>query len=350
GLYFLPGVVMALPAGAAGRRFGDKRVLMLGLALMVAGGALTSVADSATMLAIGRGSSGIGAVLLNVLMSKMVTDWFAGREIVLAMAIFVNSFPIGIGLALLSLGWLAESAGWALALGVSAAFALAALLLVGTAYRKHDNDGRPAGSIAAGGRLSRAELALVCIAGAIWGIYNGAFAVMSGFVPTFLAAAGYPVARAGFVIAASTWIVVASIQLGGLAAQHWKRAWPLMALGIGGWSACLAGLASGFATPEAMLIGAGLLMGLPVGLIMSLPAQVLRPENRALGMGVFYLWLYVGHGGVPPLAGWVQDATGSQAAPLYLASALALSILALYAAFRAGIAARARSAAAAVPR
>jgi len=41
-------------------------------------------------------------------MTKMVTDWLAGRELVLAMAVFVNAFPIGIGLALLSLVWF----GW----------------------------------------------------------------------------------------------------------------------------------------------------------------------------------------------------------------------------------------------
>ena len=38
-----------------------------------------------------------------MIMSKMVTDWFAGREIASAMAIFVNSWPVGIALALIAL-------------------------------------------------------------------------------------------------------------------------------------------------------------------------------------------------------------------------------------------------------
>ena len=42
-------------------------------------------------------------MLLNVLMSKMVTDWFAGKEIGTAMAVFLNSWPLGIALALLAL-------------------------------------------------------------------------------------------------------------------------------------------------------------------------------------------------------------------------------------------------------
>jgi MFS family permease len=112
GLYMLPGIVLSFPGGLLGQRFGDKRMVGVGLGLMVFGGLLTGFAESYAMLLAGRLLSGIGGVLLNVLMAKMVTDWFAGREIVLAMTIFVNSFPVGIGLALLSLGWLSEHAGW----------------------------------------------------------------------------------------------------------------------------------------------------------------------------------------------------------------------------------------------
>ena len=88
------------------------------------------------------------------------------------------------------------------------------------------------------------------------------------------------------------------------------------------------------------MIGAGLVMGLPVGVIMAMPAQALRPEDRALGMGLFFLWLYAGHAGLPPLAGWVQDRAGSPAAPLWLAAGLVLAMLPLFWVFRRGVAAR----------
>ena len=38
GLYLLPGVAFALPGGLLGRRFGDKRLVLVGLALMGIGG------------------------------------------------------------------------------------------------------------------------------------------------------------------------------------------------------------------------------------------------------------------------------------------------------------------------
>ena len=70
--------------------------------------------DSYALVVIGRSLTGAGAVLLNVLLTKMVADWFAGREIVTAMAILVSSWPFGISLGLLSLGPLALAASWPL--------------------------------------------------------------------------------------------------------------------------------------------------------------------------------------------------------------------------------------------
>ena len=43
GLFMLPGALFALPGGLLGKRFGDKRVCAIGLALMVVGGILVQV-------------------------------------------------------------------------------------------------------------------------------------------------------------------------------------------------------------------------------------------------------------------------------------------------------------------
>ncbi len=333
GLYFLPGLLFALPAGAFGQRVGDKRAVLLGLALMVLGGAITALAASVPVLAAGRLISGVGAVILNVLMSKMVTDWFAGREIVLAMSIFVNSFPIGVGLALGSLGWLAAGYGWASGLGVSSAAAIAALLLVGAAYTTHPNDGISAAQGHTFG-LSRREFGLVCVAGSIWGIFNGAFSVMFGFAPTLLRSAGLGASETGLLVASATWLVAASVQVGGLLAQRWQRPALLMAVSVLAWSAAMLAMAVELGPPGVMLLAAGTFMGLPVGVIMSLPSQALSTDNRAVGMGMFYLWLYVGHGGIPPVAGWIQDRVGHPSSAMIFIALLVLSILVLYAVFR----------------
>jgi predicted MFS family arabinose efflux permease len=333
GLYMLPGVVLALPGGVLGQRFGDTRVVVVGLALMTAGGALAGVAGSYSVLLAGRLASGVGAVLLNVLMTKMITDWFVGREIVLAMSVFINSFPIGIGLALLSLGWLAETAGWSVAFFATAGVSLAALLLVALVYQRHPNDGQAGQTGVPGGRVSGPETTRVCLAGGIWGLYNGAFAITLGFTPVLLTTEGRAVAEAGVLVGLATWLLVGSVQAGGLIAQRWGHPSGLLLLGVVIYGACL--LLLPWTLPVPMLLLIGLFGGLPVGVIVSLPAWVLRPESRGVGTGVFYTWLYIGYAALPPIAGRLLDLSGSPAVPLYFAGGLMLSIVPVFAAFRA---------------
>jgi hypothetical protein len=134
GLYLLPGIVIAYPGGLLGQYFGDKRIALIGVTLMVAGGLLTATENFPTVLA-GRLTSGVGAVLLNVLLTKMTTDWFVRREIGTALALLVSSWPIGIGLALIILPWLAARASFATTLASTAAVAALALILIATIYR-----------------------------------------------------------------------------------------------------------------------------------------------------------------------------------------------------------------------
>ena len=334
GLYFLPGVFVSIPAGIAGLRYGDKRIVLAGLVLMVGGGLLAATAPSIATLALGRALSGVGAVLLNVLMSKMITDWFAGRELPLAMSIFINSFPVGIGLALMALGSAVPIYGWRACLAAAAVFPAAAYLLVALAYRPHANERAQAVQGPQAFALGAHHMLLLCIAGAMWGALNGAFAIMTSFSPAHLVrSAGLDAAQAAAVVGASTWAVVLSVQIGGLAAHRWNRPAALLAMGCIGWAPCALAAARfpGAAAPA--LVAAGLVLGLPIGLILALPGQILPPAQRSLGMGIFYLWLYVGHGMLPPLAGWAQDRWAATSVSLVIVGLLALAILGLYGLF-----------------
>ena len=135
GLYMLPGVIFSLPGGLLGQRFGDKQIAVLGLSLMVLGGLWVGLSGTYLSASLGRIVSGVGAVLLNIVLAMMVTDWFAGREIVTAMAFFVSSWPVGIGLGLLLLPILATAASVMLALLATALVSALALVLVLALYR-----------------------------------------------------------------------------------------------------------------------------------------------------------------------------------------------------------------------
>ena len=67
GLYLLPGAVIALPGGLLGRKFGDKRLVLVGLAMMGMGGLWLGLSSTFAEANAARCVSGVGAVMLNVL-------------------------------------------------------------------------------------------------------------------------------------------------------------------------------------------------------------------------------------------------------------------------------------------
>ena len=101
GLYFTPGVALSLPGGAIGQKFGDKAHGARGAVADADRRSCDGVFEFLELQFAGRLIAGAGGVLLNVQMTKMVADWFAGKEIATAMAIFVNSWPAGVALSLL---------------------------------------------------------------------------------------------------------------------------------------------------------------------------------------------------------------------------------------------------------
>lgn len=60
GLYWAPGVLIALPGGWLGRRFGEKPMVLAGGMLMIVGGVLCAFSASYAVLAAGRLLSGLG--------------------------------------------------------------------------------------------------------------------------------------------------------------------------------------------------------------------------------------------------------------------------------------------------
>ncbi|HEY3680955.1 MAG TPA: MFS transporter [Bradyrhizobium sp.] len=311
GLYFTPGVALALPGGAIGLKFGDKATVLTAIFLMFAGGLAMAFSNLWAGQIGGRLVSGAGGVLLTVQMTKMVADWFAGKEIATAMAIYVVSWPAGIALSLVTLPAIGASYGVrAVQLGVAALIVLGAVLFVATRY------GPPAtvetaGSAPASARPHRRAIVAVIMAGLIWGLFNVGFATIFSFGPSMLAERGWSIATAGSTISIVLWISVIAVPFGGFVADRSGRPQTLL---VG--AAIAAGLLMlVFARTDAVVITAialGLISALPAGPIMSLPARVLAPATRSIGMGIFYTVYYgammLGPVGAGAAAKWIGNA------------------------------------------
>ena len=322
GLYLLPGAAVALPGGVLAQRYGDKFIVCIGLAAMTLGGVIMAASNDYAILFAGRVICGCGAVLLNVLVTKMVTDWFQGREIVTALGILITSWPLGIAVALVVLPTLAEATSWSIAIYAAAALSCVAFLLVATFYRTPANrNGSP--SLRLSISLSRRELVLAILAGLVWTFYNIALIIVLAFGSEFLMAWGQGRLAASATISTVSWIIIPAIPIGAWAAERIGRpdltmigCFLLVALAIW-WLAAMG-------PSLALLVAIGFIFGPPGGLIMTLPGEAAPPERRAVTMGIYFTCYYIGMGILPPIAGYARDLTGSAATPLWFAGAMAV--------------------------
>jgi MFS family permease len=327
GLYLLPGVAVAIPGGWLGQRFGDKRVVLVGLTMMAAGAALAVMGANWPALVSGRVLSGVGAVLLNVLLTKMVADWFAPREMPLAMGVLILSWPLGIALAMVTLPSITILTGWQIPFLATGAVAILCLLLVWRVYRPAG----PAHTAPGALRLSlpENELVMSLLAGLVWSLYNVGFIAILSFGPGFLIAGGADVVAAQATVSTVGWLILPTLATAGWIAARFNRPNAILAGGL----AITAGLI--FLLPlsgGSLILFAviGFMFGLPGPVIMTLPIEAVAPERRGVGIGIFFALNYLGMAVTGPLGGWLHDTTGSPAAPVWFAGvALALALVPL---------------------
>ncbi len=318
GVFMAPGIVVALPGGMLGRRYGGRALVAGGFVLMMAGGIIAALAAGPAGIGAGRLVTGTGAVALIVMQGKLVADRFTGTAFVTVMGLLVGMFPIGVGLAGLVLAPLVAWGGPAAMFGTGAALAAASgLLLLGSP------PGGGAATVFAW--PSRAETRRVLAAGTIWTAYNAGYYGFLSYVPSVLAARGHPPGLAALVLTVATWTNLPATLLGGWLSGR-----------VGGgrvlvWGTVAAVFSiAGLAVLDWPLVF-GLLFGtagsVHAGVIVSLGTLSARPQNQAVGMGLFYTIYFLGVASFPALCGAVGDAWGSPDAALLTAALLSLLAL-----------------------
>jgi predicted MFS family arabinose efflux permease len=289
GAYLLPGVIVALPAGLLGQRFQEKTLGLAGLALMVISGAASSVCDDFVAALAARTIGGVGATITILAATKLTTDWFDGREIVLAMSLLQVSWPFGAMLALPIQASIAQSFGWPAvmmsgAIVAGAAFCAFAFVSGPSERAQQTTVGRS--------RLPGSVLLSVTIAGTIWGAMNLACVLFFSYAPLLVVAQGASPTAAASLVSLAIWFTILAIPTGGYLVHRSGR--PISAI-----IACALIAAAALALfvagiyPTICCLVFGVAVGPLSGAILSLPAKVLSPRNRSVGFGVFYTCFYV---------------------------------------------------------
>lgn len=360
GVYMLPGIFFAIPGGMLGARFGDKRVILGALLLTILGTVGSAFSSSMAALMALRLLGGVGGVVLNLLTNKVVTDHFVGRELATAMAISASAFGLGIGIATGSLGALSELTSWRSAFLMAAAVTALMLGLLLAFYKEEKeatgvtaptkntgvikntaptkstgvikNTGAAATSegappTAAGfpgfngmrrlWTLSRLEAMLMVVAGLAQAGFVTGYILFMTFAPVLLLERGFTVTQAGGLVSIAALLSIVSVPLGGMLSDNLGRRKDLLVAGcaVGTALSCLLFAQTGPALLWVILFGT--IRGGCTGGVLSLPGEVLRPQNRGIGMGLFFTMLYLGLTILPPVAGWLRDAAGSSMAVMF---------------------------------
>jgi MFS family permease len=303
--------------GLLGRRFGDKVILSFGLALMTAGSVVCAWAEAPAGIAIGRAAAGVGAVAMIVIQGKIISEWFTGRFFMIAISVTVGAFSIGMGGSQLVMPPLLAAFGLRTALMSAAVPSGIAFVLIVACL------GAPPHAAPAPRRFSlpsRHEWLLLSIAGIAWMTFTSGFSSFASYLPASLTLRGESLLVVGLVMTIATWGGVPAIIVGGSLANRFGGM-PVFLFGFTSMVIGMVGMAL-VGWPLVWAVLWGVTGGIHPGVVMAAATLSARPENRAAGMGIFYMVYYVGGTIAPALCGMAADATGSPTGALLAASGL----------------------------
>lgn len=333
-VFALLGVVGGIPAGAAVTRFGDRRLLALGLAALALGSVVGSAAGSFPLLLGTRVLEGLGFLLVVVAAPALLQRIVATEDRDLAFGIWSAFMPAGMAIALL-LG--ASLAGWRPFWAANAILAGAFVLLLLVAVRARDRmpDGlswREIGRDAVLTATSRGPLLLACT----FALYSLLYFALASFLPVLLMERmGVTVAAAGALSAVAVGANVLGNLAAGLLLGRGAARWVLIATAAAVMT--LTGIAVfALVLPPTVVF---LLCVLFSGVGGLLPATVLgaaalvapKPGLGPMTLGLTMQGSNLGQVIGPVAVGGVVDAAGWPAAaiPVAAAGVLALAVAAL---------------------
>ncbi len=165
--YLLPLSALLLLGGAAGDRYGRKRLLVAGTALFAAASIACALSSNLTLLLTGRAWQGIGAAVLMPNSLAILGDSFSGEARGRAIGIWASIGAVMAAIGPVLGGWLIDTAGWPAIFLINLPLAAGAILLALLYVTDTREEDRPALDIP-GGALATLGLGLLT-----WGLTLG---------------------------------------------------------------------------------------------------------------------------------------------------------------------------------
>jgi predicted MFS family arabinose efflux permease len=302
GAIAVPAIALSIPLGAALDRWPPRAAGLAGLATMLVGATAFAAAPSYGWLVAGRLLFGIGGLLMNLLLARLVSVAFAGRELALAMGLFTATYPASMIVLFTVHPWLAARLGWRMEMGLLAILVLVAIPLHALVVPRRLSSAGEGAATPAGTRALPSSLVALGVA---WMLYFGGFAAVATFAPEWAGAGSHGLLRTSVI----TWVAMLGTPLAGAAIDRSGRPQAWCTAGVGIMAVTLALMAVGAAPVVIAMAALGVVAAVVPPAFYSMPSRLVPPSRVGFAFGFITALSNLGTVAGPALAGAVRDAT-----------------------------------------
>jgi MFS family permease len=317
-MMYAVGATIGVLAGVVADRFGQKRMALVGLALMVAGGLLGVLAGSYAALLSSRLLEGLGFILYTVSAVSLLVAATLPRDRAAALSLWSCYMPTGGVLALLIAPVALASVGWrSLWLGLAAYAGVCAALLA-THVEAPVFGGKINSRRLISESLARPGIFALCL-GFI--CYTGQWTSLMTWLPTFAVdERGASPASASLLTAAFVAANIPGNLLGGFLISRGFPRWGVMAGGAAAMGMTAVGLFAAGA-PDGLRLGCALAFSLlggviPGAIFSGTPIHARSSEHIGTTNGMIMQASHFAQFAVPILVAWVASRFGGWSASL----------------------------------
>jgi predicted MFS family arabinose efflux permease len=300
GAISVPAILFSIPLGAAIDRWPARATGNIALTLMAFGALLFALAPSYAVLVIGRLLFGVGGLVINLLLARLVSTAFAGRELALAMGIFNAVYPASMIVMFSLHPKLLAAFGWRGEL-----LALAVMVMISIPLHNFAVPTELRGDAATEHRSREPRLSLPLVALAVsWMLFFAAYASIFTFAPEW-AGGG---TGALLTVSLIPWVALFLGPITGTLidrtgrAARWLLAGQLLLAGV------LAGMAFRVLPPAPAMLLVGVTFATVATATYSMPAILVSATRVGFAFGFITAFSNFGNLVGPAVAGAVHDA------------------------------------------
>jgi len=329
-LFALPAILLAILAGMLADRWGGFKTGVIALILAIIGALVFAASGAFLYAGLGRVVAGIGGATIAIVAAQVLSQWFKGHEIGIAMGIHNTAMPVATIFSFTTFGRLGERLGFRVPLYITVIVGVIGLAAFLVLYKPapnsfqgvfHNKDEKAAGLFS---NLLNVGVPMWLV-GLCWMWYNAAVISFSTFAPDFFIAEGYSIGFAGFLTSLLMWGSLALSPIIGYLLDRFSG--HDLFIGAGGvmiaTAIYLITQSTDFVFPMLVMALAAALVPAPV---YSFPSKILETQNLGLGFGILASTSSMGMVFGPYLAGLVRDKTGSYELSFVFLSMLAILI------------------------